>query len=81
MNEKKWWKNYSAFQIVSVFLIALLVLAIIIELGIIISLKQKVDDANHKNEELEEMLHKEENAVSWQQPFIISIENLNNQFQ
>lgn len=81
MNEKKWWKNYSVFQIVSIFLIALLVVAIIIELGIIISLKQKVDDANHKNEELEEMLPKEENAVSWQQPFIISIENLNNQFQ
>jgi len=80
-DKRSWWKNYSAFQIVSVILIAVLVVAIIVELGVIISLKQKIDDANRKNEELEGMLPEQEVSTNWQNSYLISIENLVNQLQ
>lgn len=80
-DKRSWWKNYSAFQIVSVILIAVLVVAIIVELGVIISLKQKIDDVNRKNEELEEMLPEQEVSTDWQNSYLISIENLVNQLQ
>ncbi len=80
-DKRSWWKNYSAFQIVSVILIAVLVIAIIVELGVIISLKQKIDDVNRKNEELEEMLPEQEVSTDWQNSYLISIENLVNQLQ
>ena len=80
-DKRSWWKNYSAFQIVSVILIAVLVVAIIVELGVIISLKQKIDDAKRKNEELEGMLPEQEVSTNWQNSYLISIENLVNQLQ
>lgn len=80
-DKRSWWKNYSAFQIVSVILIAVLVIAIIVELGVIISLKQKIDDVNRKNEELEGMLPEQEVSTDWQNSYLISIENLVNQLQ
>lgn len=80
-DKRSWWKNYSAFQIVSVILIAVLVVAIIVELGVIFSLKQKIDDANRKNEELEGMLPEQEVSTNWQNSYLISIENLVNQLQ
>lgn len=53
MKEKeKLWKKYSIFQIVSVILIAILFVAIIVQVGIMIGLKNKIDDTKDKNDEI-----------------------------
>lgn len=46
------WKKYSIFQIVSVILIAILFVAIIVQVGIMIGLKNKIDDTKDKNDEI-----------------------------
>lgn len=49
---EKLWKKYSIFQIVSVILIAILFVAIIVQVGIMIGLKNKIDDTKDKNDEI-----------------------------
>lgn len=50
--KEKLWKRYSIFQIVSVILIAILFVAIIVQVGIMIGLKNKIDDTKDKNDEI-----------------------------
>lgn len=57
--EKKWWKKFSAYQIVAFILTILFVVGIIITIGVLVGLKDKIDDTKKKNEELEESLQEE----------------------
>lgn len=53
MEEKqKWWKKLSIFQITCIILIAILIIAIIVQIGIMINLKNKTDDTNDKNDDI-----------------------------
>lgn len=58
--EKKWWKNLNIFQITCIVLVAILITAIIVQIGIIINLKHKIDDTNDKNDEIVSQLPEEE---------------------
>ena len=69
--EKKWWKNFSTFQIVAFILTILLVIGVIITIGILVNLKSKIDDTKDQNDQLENVLKdKDKNqsagAQSWQ---------------
>lgn len=54
--EKKWWKNFSAYQIVAFILTILFVIGIIVTIAIMVNLKNKTDDAKKKNDELEDVM-------------------------
>ena len=69
--EKKWWKNFSTFQIVAFILTVLFVIGTIITIAILVNLKSKIDDTKDKNDQLENVLDgKDKNqnadAQSWQ---------------
>lgn len=49
---KKTWKNLNVFQIVSIILIVILFVAIIVQIGIMINLKEQIDNTNQKNDEI-----------------------------
>lgn len=75
MKEKRIWKKYSAFQIVAFILTVLLSIAIIVQIGIIINLKNKTQDTERRNEEIEKSPTENQ---SWQICYLKSIENLIN---
>ena len=58
--EKKWWKKFSTFQIVSFVLIILFVIAIIVTIAIIVDLKNRTEDTKNKNDELDDILPDDE---------------------
>lgn len=61
MEEKqKWWKKLSIFQITCIILIAILIIAILVQIGIIINLKNKTDDTNDKNNDIISQLPEDE---------------------
>lgn len=61
MEEKqKWWKKLSIFQITCIILIAILIIAIIVQIGIIINLKNKTDDTSDKNDDIISQLPEDE---------------------
>lgn len=61
MEEKqKWWKKLSVFQITCIVLIAILIIAIIVQIGIMINLKNKTDDTNDKNDDIISQLPEDE---------------------
>ena len=69
--EKRWWKNFSTFQIVAFILTILFVIGTIITIGILVNLKNKIDDTKDKNDQLEDVLKdKDKNqsagAQNWQ---------------
>lgn len=66
--EKKWWKKFSAYQIVAFVLTVLFIIGIIVTIGVLVGLKDKIDDTKKKNEELEDSLQEETASTSsfWQ---------------
>ncbi len=45
-------KNHNAFTIVSIILISLLIVAIIVQIGIIIHLKKQINSFQNKNDQI-----------------------------
>ena len=74
MKEKttKWWKKLSTFQIVCIVLTIILFVAIIIQIGVIINLKNRTDDTKRKNEEIAQEA-KIEDLNFWQQNYLNNI--------
>ena len=69
--EKKWWKKFSAYQIVAFVLTILFVIGIIITIGVLVNLKNKTDAAKEKNKELEDIIkdkdkNQDATTESWQ---------------
>ncbi len=62
--ERKLWKKFSIYQIVSFVLIVLFVIGIIVTIPIMVSIKNKTDDAKKKNEEIEDVLDKNKPSES-----------------
>ncbi len=62
MEEKKekWWKKFSTFQLVCMAIIVILLIAIIVEVCVIVNLKNKIQDTQDKNEEIESQLPPDE---------------------
>lgn len=77
MEEKKWWKNLNIFQITCIVLVAVLIIAIIVQIGIIINLKNKIDNTNDKNDEIVSQLPDEEETTepTYLESYIKNIEN------
>lgn len=77
MEEKKWWKNLNIFQITCIVLVAVLIIAIIVQIGIIINLKNKIDNTNNKNDEVVSQLPDEEETTepTFLESYIKNIEN------
>ncbi len=77
MEEKKWWKNLNIFQITCIVLVAVLIIAIIVQIGIIINLKNKIDNTNDKNDEVVSQLPDEEETTepTFLESYIKNIEN------
>lgn len=77
MEEKKWWKNLNIFQITCIVLVAVLIIAIIVQIGIIINLKNKIDNTNNKNDEVVSQLPDEEETTepTYLKSYIKNIEN------
>ena len=77
MEEKKWWKNLNIFQITCIVLVAVLIIAIIVQIGIIINLKNKIDNTNDKNDEVVSQLPDEEETTepTYLESYIKNIEN------
>ena len=77
MEEKKWWKNLNIFQITCIVLVAVLIIAIIVQIGIIINLKNKIDNTNNKNDEVVSQLPDEEETTesTYLESYIKNIEN------
>ena len=77
MEEKKWWKNLNIFQITCIVLVAVLIIAIIVQIGIIINLKNKIDNTNDKNDEVVSQLPDEEETTEpiYLESYIKNIEN------
>lgn len=74
MEEKeKWWKKLSIFQITSIVLIFILVVAIIIQVCVILNLKSKIDNLNNKNDDIVSQLPDEPNENEIMQNFLNSI--------
>ncbi len=67
-------KKYSIFQIVSAVLIALLVIGIIVQIGLMIHLKLKKDDLQDKNDNLSQLPEEETSLLFWQQQYLQKIE-------
>ena len=67
-------KKYSIFQIVSAVLIALLVIGIIVQIGLMIHLKLKKDDLQDKNDNLPQLPEEETSLLFWQQQYLQKIE-------
>ncbi len=66
--EKKWWKNFSTFQIVAFILTILFVIGTIVTIAILINLKNKIDDTKDKNDQLENIMkdkNQDTDAQSW----------------
>lgn len=83
MEEKqKWWKKLSVFQITCIVLIAILIIAIIVQIGIMINLKNKTDDTNDKNDDIISQLPEDEQTeteeASVLNNYLKSIENYKN---
>ncbi len=83
MEEKqKWWKKLSVFQITCIVLIAILIIAIIVQIGIMINLKNKTDDTNDKNDDIISQLPEDEQTeteeTSVLNNYLKSIENYKN---
>lgn len=72
--EKKWWKKFSAYQIVAFFLIILLFVAIIVTIGVMINIKSKTNDANKKNDQLEEVLDEGDKLAAYISPLENSLQ-------
>lgn len=64
--EKKWWKKFSAYQIVAFVLTILFVIGSIVTIAIIVSLKNKIDDRKKQNDEIEKVLPEQPESASWQ---------------
>lgn len=77
MEEKKWWKNLNIFQITCIVLVAVLIIAIIVQIGIIINLKNKIDNTNDKNDEVVSQLPDEEETTEpiYLESYIKNIKN------
>ena len=77
MEEKKWWKKLNIFQITCIALVAVLIIAIIVQIGIIINLKNKIDNTNDKNDEVVSQLPDEEETTesTYLESYIKNIEN------
>ncbi len=77
MEEKKWWKNLNIFQITCIVLVAVLIIAIIVQIGIIINLKNKIDNTNNKNDEVVSQLPDEEEPTepTYLESYIKNVEN------
>lgn len=77
MEEKKWWKNLNIFQITCIVLVAVLIIAIIVQIGIIINLKNKIDNTNDKNDEVVSQLPDEEEPTepTYLESYIKNVEN------
>ena len=74
MEEKeKWWKKLSMFQITSIVLIFILVVAIIVQVCVILNLKSKIDNLNNKNDDIVSQLPDEPNENEIMQNFLNSI--------
>ena len=74
MEEKeKWWKKLSIFQITSIVLIFILVVAIIVQVCVILNLKSKIDNLNNKNDDIVSQLPDEPNENETMQNFLNSI--------
>lgn len=74
MEEKeKWWKKLSIFQITSIVLIFILVVAIIVQVCVILNLKSKIDNLNNKNDDIVSQLPDEPNENEIMQNFLNSI--------
>lgn len=56
------WKNCSTFQKTCVIVTIILIVAIIVQIGIMIGLKQKIDSTKQKNEEIESTLPPDDDA-------------------
>ena len=67
-------KKYSVFQIVCVVLIAILVIAIIVQIGILIHLKLKTNDLEDKNDKLPTIPVEEESFTTWEISYMKAIE-------
>ena len=52
LKENKMKKNHNAFTIVSIILISLLIVAIIVQIGIIIHLKKQINSFQNKNDQI-----------------------------
>lgn len=74
-NENKRRKN-STFQIVGAILVGILIVAIIVQIGIIISLKNKIDKLNEENSKLPE-ISDEKMPEFWQEKYLKNILKLN----
>ena len=48
----KWWKKFSAFELVSMILICVLVVVVVVTAIVIADKKSKIDDMRNKNEEV-----------------------------
>lgn len=57
-NEKTKWKELSIFQKTCIILTVVLIVAIIVQICVMIAIKNKTDDTNHKNDEIESQLPK-----------------------
>ena len=82
MEEKKekWWKKFSTFQLVCIVLIVVLVIAIIVEICVIVNLKDKIQNTQDKNDEIESQLPPEEDdstesEIVYRENLICAIEN------
>lgn len=67
-------KKYSTFQIVSVVLIAILVVAIIVQICVISNLKNKMDDLQNRIDKLPADTTEEQNLEDWQKICLRNIE-------
>lgn len=76
-DEKKWWKKFNAYQIVTFILTILFVIGVIVTICLLVNLKQKTDDAKKKNDQIEDILNKPEASSSWQHIYEKEIINLN----
>lgn len=77
MERKKWWKNRSAFEIVSFILIIILFIAIIAQIGVILNLRSEIDEINKKQDQIENETPLQSTTFLYQSEFEKAIEGLN----